>query len=139
MDRDSPDPVGQAWLEIVKRPSLQAFATAFATDCVLEASVVRVPIVGVVGIRAFFDATRAMYDRIAFVHETRSETRTCLEWEGEFAGREIGGSTILALDAAGLIESIRIYHRPYEQVIAFSAQLALRLADKAAAAAGGKP
>jgi hypothetical protein len=128
MDHDSPAPVGQAWLEIIKRPSLQAFATAFVTDCVLDASVLRVPIVGVAGIRAFFGATRAMYDRIAFIHETRSATRTSLEWEGEFAGREIAGTTILALDAAGLIESIRLYHRPYEQVIAFSAELARRLA-----------
>ena len=136
MDRDSHDPVGQVWLEIIKRPSLQAFAAAFVKDCVLDASVMRVPIVGAAGIRAFFDATRVMYDRIAFVHETRSATRTCLEWEGEFAGRGVGGTTILALDAAGLIESIRIYHRPYEQVLAFSAELALRLADKVAAAAG---
>jgi hypothetical protein len=128
MDRDSLDPIAGAWLEIVRRPSLEAFATAFVKDCVLDAAVLRAPIVGVVAIRAFFDATRVMYDRIAFVHETRSATRTCLEWEGKFAGREVGGTTILALDVAGLIESIRIYHRPYEQVIAFSAELARRLA-----------
>jgi hypothetical protein len=129
MDRDADEPVGQAWLEIIRRPSLKAFATAFVTEPVLDASVLSGPIIGVAGIRAFFDETRAMYDRIAFVHETRSATRIQLEWQGVFAGREIAGTTILALGAADLIQGIRIYHRPYEQVIAFATELALRLGN----------
>ncbi len=129
-------PIGQTWVEIIKRPTLEAFATAFVEDAVLDGSVVKVPIVGVVGIRTFFGVTRAMYDRIAFVHETRSQTRTQLEWEGQFAGREIAGTTILAYDTAGRIESVRIYHRPYEQVIAFAAELTRRLAGQAQ---GGVP
>jgi hypothetical protein len=123
-------PPGHIWLEIIKRPDQEAFAAAFTKDVVLEASVASAPIVGAVAIRAFFDATRAMYDQIAFVHETRSGARTHLEWEGRFAGREIAGATILAQNAKGAIESIRLYHRPYEQVIAFSAELARRLAGK---------
>jgi hypothetical protein len=121
-------PIGQAWVEILKRPSLEAFATAFVEDPVLDGSVLSTPIVDVAGIRAFFNATRAMYDRIAFVHETSSQTRTQLEWEGQFAGREIAGTTILAYDPAGRIESVRIYHRSYEQVLAFAAELTRRLA-----------
>jgi len=109
MDNDQAPPPGHAWLQIIQRPSQEAGATA---------------------IRAFFDATRAMYQQIAFVHETRSVTRTHLEWQGKFAGRDIAGTTILAHNAAGTIESIRLYHRPYEQVIAFSADLARRLAGK---------
>ena len=127
MGRDSEDRIGHAWLEIVNRPSLEAFATAFVTDAVLEASVLAATIVGVAGMRAFFAATRGMYDSIAFVHETRSATRTCMEWEGQFAGQGIAGATILAHDATGLIERVRIYHRPYAQVIAFSAELEKRL------------
>jgi hypothetical protein len=71
-----------------------------------------------------------MYDRIEFVNETPSATRTHLEWQRRFAGRDIAGSTILAHDAEGAIESVRLYHRPYEQVIAFSAELARRLAGE---------
>jgi hypothetical protein len=130
MGRDSEDRVGHGWLEIISRPSLEAFATAFVSDPVLDASVLRVPLIGVAAIRAFFGATRAMYDLIAFVHETRSAARTFLEWEGRFAGQEIAGTTILAHDGVGLIQSIRLYHRPYDQVIAFSAELERRLAGK---------
>jgi hypothetical protein len=121
---------GQAWFEIIKRPTPEAFASAFTKDVVLDASITSAPIVGAVAIRAFFDATRAMYDQIAFVHETRSATRTCLEWEGRFEGREIAGTTILAHDEDGAIENIRLYHRPYQQVISFSVELASRLAGK---------
>jgi hypothetical protein len=38
------------------------------------------------------------------------------------------GLTVLTKDAAGLIESIRVYYRPYDVVVAFSADLAARLA-----------
>jgi hypothetical protein len=123
-------PPGHSWLEIIKRPSQEAFAAAFTRDVILDASVASAPIVGAVAIRAFFDATRAMYEQIAFVHETRSGARTHLEWEGKFAGREIAGSTILVHNAEGAITSIRLYHRPYGQVIAFSTELARRLAGK---------
>jgi hypothetical protein len=61
-----------------------------------------------------------MYEQIAFVHETRSGARTHLEWERRFAGQDIAGATILAHNAQGMIENIRLYHRPYEQVISFS-------------------
>ena len=121
-------PVGHAWLEIIARPSQEVFASEFTKDVVLDASVLSTPIVGAVAIRAFFDATRAMYDQIAFVHETHSDMRTHLEWDGKFGGRDIAGATILAHNAEGAIESIRLYHRPYDQVIAFSAELARRLA-----------
>ena len=122
-----PKAVGHAWLEIIKRPSEGEFALAFTPEVVLDASVASGPIVGAIAIRAFFTATRGMYDQITFVHETRSDTRTHLEWEGRFQAREIAGMTVLAYDAEGRIESIRLYHRPYEQVVAFAAELARRL------------
>jgi hypothetical protein len=123
-------PPGHHWLEILKRPSQEAFAEGFTHDVVLDASVASAPIVGAGAIRAFFDATRTMYDEIAFVHETRSGARTHLEWEGRFGGREIAGATILVHNAEGAVTSIRLYHRPYEQVMAFSDELARRLAGK---------
>jgi hypothetical protein len=36
--------------------------------------------------------------------------------------------TVFTKDTAGLIESVRLYHRPYDMVIAFSTELAGRLA-----------
>lgn len=130
MGQDQVLPAGHAWLEIITRPSQEAFASAFTTDAVLDTWVASAPIVGAVAIRAFVEATRTMYDDIAFVHGTHSGTRTQLEWEGRFAGRKIAGTTILARDATGAIESVRLYHRPYEQVIAFSAEIARRLSGK---------
>jgi hypothetical protein len=74
MGPDQALPPGHAWLEIIKRPNQAAFALAFTKDVVLDTSVASAPIVGAVAIWAFFDATGAMYDQIAFVHETRSSS-----------------------------------------------------------------
>jgi hypothetical protein len=71
-----------------------------------------------------------MYDAINFTHETSAGSRTCLEWEGKFQGRDIAGATILASDASGAIERVQLYHRPYDQVISFSAELSRRLRGK---------
>jgi len=123
-----PLPPGHAWLEVVKRPTPEAFAAAFAKDVVLDASVMAGPITGAADIRRFFDATRVMYDVIAFTSEISAGWRTCLEWEGKFEGRDVAGVTILNRNVTGAIESIRLYHRPHDQVLAFSAALARRLA-----------
>ena len=88
------------------------------------------PITGAADVRSFFEATRAMYDTIAFKHEVTVESRTYLEWEGTFQGHSVAGMTVFTKDTAGLIESIRLYHRPYDMVIAFSTDLAGRLAGK---------
>jgi hypothetical protein len=66
---------GEAWTKIVGRPTLEEFSRAFASDGVLEASVVSRPIVGTTGLWAFFQATRAMYERISFTHEIDTEAR----------------------------------------------------------------
>jgi hypothetical protein len=123
-------PPGQAWLEIIQRPTEAAFAAAFTKDVVLDASVAGRSIVGPVEVRRFFNVARTLYDAIRFTHETTARSRTCLEWEGVFQGEAIAGATILAVDAEGMIESIRLYHRPYAQVIAFSAALEAQ-ADRA--------
>jgi hypothetical protein len=119
---------GHSWFEIIKRPTPEAFAAAFTKDVVLDASVLPRSITGTTDVRAFFGATRAMFDAIAFKHEVTAGSRTYLEWEGTFQGNNIAGLTVLTKDAAGLIESIRVYYRPYNVVVAFSADLAGRLA-----------
>ena len=129
---DVPPPApGQAWLGILQLPTPEAFASAFTRGAVLETSVLREPVTGAAAIRAVFEATRGMYEQIAFLHETRSGARTCLEWGGRFKGRDVAGVTILVHDAHGLIESVHLHHRPYDQVVAFSAELARRVAGSA--------
>jgi hypothetical protein len=118
---------GEVWTEIVRRPTLEEFARAFASDVVLEASVVSHPIVGPAGLWAFFQATRAMYERIGFTHEMGTKARTCLEWEGVFAGKSVAGATIITRDERGAITSVQLYHRPLDQVVAFAETTSRRL------------
>jgi hypothetical protein len=102
----SPYP-GEVWTEIVRRPTLEEFSRAFASDVVLEASVVSRPIVGPTGLWA--------------------NARTCLEWEGVFAGKPVAGATIIARDDRGAITSVRLHHRPFDQVVAFAETISRRL------------
>ena len=127
MDKVNAAP-GRDWLDIVTQPTLAAFAAALSIDPELKASVLGASICGAVRIRAFFAATRAMYDRIAFTRETGAHDRSILEWEGSYRGMPIEGVTILERDAAGAIGRIRLFHLPYEQLVAFADDLAARLA-----------
>jgi hypothetical protein len=122
----SPYP-GKAWTEIVRRPTLEEFSRAFAPDVVLEASVLSRPIVGPIGLWRFFQATRAIYDRIGFTHEIGTKVRTCLEWEGAFAGKPVAGVTIITRDDRGAITGLRLHHRPFDQVVAFAEAISRQL------------
>ena len=125
----SPSP-GEAWAEIVRRPTLEEFSRAFASDVVLEASVVSRPIVGPAGLWAFFQATRAMYERIGFTREIGAGARMCLEWEGIFSGKPVAGATIIAWDDRGAIKSVQLHHRPLDQVIAFAETISQRIKEQ---------
>jgi hypothetical protein len=81
---------GAAWLEIVSRSTLGSFSAAFSENPMLEATVLVSPMVGAPAIHEFFVATRSMFERIAFVHETRSGFRACLEWEEVVPGFQTG-------------------------------------------------
>ena len=121
---------GHIWSEIIRRPTLGEFSTAFTADVALDASVLPRTVRGAPDIREVFDATRGMYETIAFSREENSASRTYLEWEGVSGGRLVAGATILAKDAAGLIEGVRLYHRPLFMVNEFSTELLRRLAGK---------
>jgi hypothetical protein len=69
-------------------------------------------------------------DSLAFTNETINGTKTYLEWEGKAFGKEVGGTTILTRNEAGLIQSIRLYHRPLQMVMEFSVELGRRLKGK---------
>jgi hypothetical protein len=89
------------------------------------------PCVGVEAIASFFAATAGgMYDSLAFTNETIDGAKTYLEWEGKAFGKEFGGTTILTRNEAGLIQSIRLYHRPLQMVVEFSVELGRRLKGK---------
>jgi hypothetical protein len=121
---------GHLWSEIIRRPTLEEFSAAFTADVTFDASVLPRTIRGAPGIRTAFDATREMYETIAFTREENSASRTYLEWEGVFGGRPVVGATILIKEAAGLIEGVRLYHSPLFVVNDFSADLLRRLAGK---------
>ena len=120
-------PPGRDWLAILSRPTLAEFAGAFAEGAVLEASVLAAPIVGAAGIRAFFAATRAMYDDIQFTSEHRATGRTWLEWQGEYLRLPVAGVTVLITGTDGTIAGVRIFHLPLTQIIAFAADVKHRL------------
>lgn len=90
---------GETWVEIVSETDPRAFKSAFTADARLDMSVTSAPISGPANLRRYFDASRTMYQRIAFMHETTTGARTCLEWEGESEGRSIAGTTIVVRNA----------------------------------------
>jgi hypothetical protein len=75
----------------------------------------------------FFRATTRMYDSIAFTSEAKAGLTTYLEWSGTIFGGEVGGATVVSHDEAGLITSVRLYHRPLGMVTRFASELARRL------------
>jgi hypothetical protein len=118
---------GSAWLEIVGRPTLDAFAQAFSSTPTLEATVSPAPLTGARPIYEFFRATRSMYDSIGFVNERHCGRSVWLEWTGVFHGRAMSGATVLTYDSRGAIEHIRLYHFPHPQVGLFADELRNKL------------
>src|SRR5712672_2431575 len=119
------------WIAIVRKNRMPEFAAAFVANPVLHTSVMSGPCVGVEAVAAVFAATAGgMYDTLAFTHETVDGPKTYLEWEGKAFGKDVGGATILTRNEAGLIASVRLYHRPFTMVQRFSAELAKRLKGK---------
>jgi hypothetical protein len=122
---------GDGWRAIVRKNGSKEFAASFVAEPVLYASVLNGPCVGVDAMAAFFAATSAgMYESLAFTNETVDGLKTYLEWEGKAFGKDVGGSTVLTRNEADLIQSVRLYHRPLQVVLLFSAELAKRLQGK---------
>jgi pimeloyl-ACP methyl ester carboxylesterase len=122
---------GAEWSAIVGKNGTNEFAASFAANPVLDASVLSEPCVGVDAIASFFAATTSgMYESLAFTNETVDGRKTYLEWEGKAFGKDVGGTTILTRDEAGLIQSIHLHHRPLQMVVQFAQELAKRLKGK---------
>jgi hypothetical protein len=118
---------GREWLAIISRPTVEEFGRAFSEVPVLEASVLADPIIGAPGIRAFFEAPRAMYDRLSFTAEHRAASQIWLEWRGEYGGLPVAGVTTLTTGTDGAIAGVRVFHMPLYQLIAFAADVQRRL------------
>jgi hypothetical protein len=124
----SEDRPGAAWMAIVRKNGTKEFAAAFGSDAVLDTSVLNGPCVGVDAIGSFFAATAGgMYDALAFTYEAIDGRKTYLEWEGKAFGNDVAGTTIITRDEAGLVQSVRLYHRPLPALLKFSDELAKRL------------
>jgi hypothetical protein len=125
---DSEGRPGASWMAIVRKNGTKEFAAAFAPSAVLDASVLNEPCVGADAIGSFFAATAGgMYDSLAFTNETVDGPKTYLEWEGKAFGKDVAGTTIITRDETGLIQSIRLYHRPLPILLQFAEELAKRL------------
>lgn len=120
---------GREWFDVIRRPTLDEFAAAFSSHPSMDGAVLPGTVNGASGIRRVFDATRRMYDSIAFKSEVNTPARVYLEWEGVFQGAVVAGVTVLGKNAAGLIEHVRLYHRPTGQVLAFSQELQRLLSE----------
>jgi dihydrofolate reductase len=137
MDTTARQP-GVDWRAFVRKNGTPEFAASFAPDVSLDTAVMNGPCIGVDQVGWFFAATTKMYDHLDFTHETVAGRKTYMEWQGQAFGAPIAGATIVTRNAAGLIESIRLYHRPLSAVIRFSAELAKRLEGKVDAAMFGE-
>ena len=114
---------GSDWVAIIGRNSLEDFAQAFVAQPVLEALVLPSPRMGITAMRDYFDASRTLFEQIAFVREARAADRVFLEWEGRFAGQPIEGVTILSTAGDGRFARVRIHCYPQNQADAFARAL----------------
>lgn len=121
---------GAAWLEIIRRDEA-GFAQAFETDVALIASVLANRVQGVESVRHFFEATKSMYDDIAFTGQVDGDNRTLLEWQGRFADRDVSGVTLLIHSDRRRISEIQLFHQPLGQVKLFAERLASLLGEPA--------
>ena len=123
-----PNPeTGSGWLEILTRKEFEDFAGAFTRDVTLETAVTRDVLKGPAAIRSYFNATKTMFQSIAFKSRVSMQGKTYLEWNGVYNGRSMSGVTILGMKGDGRINEIEVYYRPYEQLVLFSAEVASRL------------
>src|SRR5271169_6745291 len=94
---------GAEWRAIIQKNGAKESAAAFASNAVLESSVMNGPCVGSETIASVFAAVAGgMYDSLTFTSEIGDGRKTCLEWEGKTFGKDVSGATILTRNEAGL-------------------------------------
>lgn len=121
---------GAEWRAVLRRATPEEFAAAFSAGVGLEATVFNGRATGAEALRRFFDATRGMYDSIAFTDQLDDGHQSLLTWRGSaFGGRPLHGATLLRYDRDGLIKEVLLFHAPLAMALDCSAYLSLCLGD----------
>jgi hypothetical protein len=118
----------QRWSESFADPSGDAFAEIVTPEVELDGSIFARPVHGRHSVWTTLRTASNIYDSIAFTHEAATGDRVYLEWTATALGMRIDGVTILVLDEHGQFTRVAIHHRPLAAVLAFSAEMAKRLA-----------
>ncbi len=118
----------QGWTQAFSEKSANAFAQAFASDIVLEASVLARPIAGAEQVKAVMTEASRIYESLSFTNEATNGKRSYLEWSAQaFGGERLSGVTILTKNDDGKVVHAAIHHRPLTAALKFSAELGRRL------------
>ncbi|QGZ58899.1 alpha/beta fold hydrolase [Paraburkholderia acidiphila] len=121
----------QGWTRAFEQKSADAFADSFASNVVLEASVLAKPAVGIEQVKTVMTTASTIYEALSFTHEAHNGLRDYLEWEVQaFGGERMRGVTVLTKNAAAKIVHVSIHHRPLGGALKFSAELGRRLQGK---------
>ncbi|HEX6704085.1 MAG TPA: alpha/beta hydrolase [Albitalea sp.] len=118
----------QGWTQAFSEKSANAFGEAFASDIVLEASVLARPIAGAEQVKAVMGEASRIYESLSFTNEATNGKRSYLEWSAvAFGGEQLWGITILTRNDDGKVVNAAIHHRPLHAALKFSAELGRRL------------
>jgi pimeloyl-ACP methyl ester carboxylesterase len=121
----------QGWTRAFEEKSSTSFGEAFASDVVLEASVMRRPVVGAEQVKTVMGVASGIYEALAFTQQASHGPRTYLEWEAQaFGGEKLSGITVLTRNEEGKIVRAAIHHRPLAGALKFSAEIGRRLKGK---------
>jgi len=117
--------IGSFWQDIVRRPTLEEFATAFTPNVVFETSSCNRQVEGPADLHTLVRTMSSLYERLAFSARTDSGNATYLVWNGRSEGEDIAGVTLFRRDTSGrLIESVFLHQRPLRAVVRFAGRLA---------------
>lgn len=124
----TPSP-GQRWSESFTDPTGEAFAQITTPGVMLDGSIFARPVHGRHAVWTTLSTAAGIYDSLAFTRGTAGSGRVYLEWNATALGMRIDGVTILIPDDQGRFARVALYHRPLDAVLAFSAEMARRVAD----------
>jgi hypothetical protein len=124
----TPD-LGQRWCESFTAPSSDDFAQITAPGITLDGSILARPVHGRHAVWATLTTADGIYDSLVFTHHAAADGRVYLEWQATALGMRIDGVTILVADDQGQFARVAVHHRPLDAVLAFSAEMARRLAE----------
>jgi hypothetical protein len=119
---------GQRWSESFADSSGDAFAEIVSPEVELDGSIFARPVHGHHAVWTILGTASSIYDSIAFTNEAAAQDRVYLEWNATALGMRIDGVTVLVLGDHGQFTRIAIHHRPFAAVLAFSSEMARRLA-----------